>query len=172
MEPSESSVDPQNVTHYTNLWYGISYDSDNQDFLEKVSSKDKRYKALFCDREYSDGKFTYFKTLNSDITSSRTMIVVEEFTTENQIEDVHDGFINFQPSDLIRMEEEGEKAVNFITDLYDALVQTIRSQKDKKKVKEMLADIKVGWCVANCSWDENSDSDESSDDGKNTDDKK
>ncbi len=148
-------METNDFTYQLNAYYGIFYPADSGRKILSLLADDVVYGGLNSNDAFIkvDG-IEIFASLNSDKTDdevSHGFIAVDHMTFNGpECEYPEDALLHIEPREMIKMEDANIVAVKHITNIYDKLIT--RSKKFKKEDR----DIKMGWRILPCAWDESS----------------
>lgn len=146
--------------HEINAYYGIFYPAELGEDVTKIVGANPKFKGLVDDDDdasYTGDKFSIFPSNNSDRDDpTRKFFFVDEMTVGGEDDDSAEAvFLNFEPTELVKLEERYKAAVETITDLYDYLVKEFRSRRINPN------QLHLGWSAVTCTWlDDDSDEEE------------
>lgn len=137
-----------------NIYYGIFFshrlESHVYDILSESKYSDIANKKV---NKYKVKRDHLYASTNSDTgEANRCFIFVDEMTKGGPDEDFATNvYANFEPQELVKLEEKHKEAVGAITDMYEIIINGLR------KSKISLRDIYHGWSAICCTWEDDDD---------------
>lgn len=137
-----------------NQYYGIYTDVENDGLIKEIIEENEYYKDL-VDGEISQDNFTIISSYNSDKEATLYFLFVDEMTEASEYFHSEVPYGSLTPTMLVNMEKKFKKAVMYIDELAEYIMDEIEKRGRDKRI------IKYGWFVANCCWEDDSTSDTS-----------
>lgn len=152
-----SSSSSAAYSYQLNTYYGIRYQADITKVILDVLNSDSKYKPIAEDTPIKlgtgAGRSSIYSTQTSDHEDTPMCIIyIDEMTFDGPSSEYPEELsADHEPNEMIKRETKYKLGIDFLQDLYNAIVKKLRSEKISTK------EVNFGWSTIVCEWSEEDD---------------